>query len=134
MSNNWSRLKQLIIAQSMNVKETDHSVEEESDKQVEEVEDLEDNDDESESVDDEVKYTETEELDESQYDEETKLIVEGMHNMKNQCNKNNTTIPYVYHSSQIYSLLYFYQKNKMTNILSFFAIYLFFKYNFKYTK
>lgn len=82
MSSNWSRLKQLIIAQSMNVKETDHSVEEESDKQVEEVEDLEDNDDESESVDDEVKYTETEELDELQYDEETKLIVEGMHKIK----------------------------------------------------
>lgn len=75
MSNSWSRLKQLIFAQSINVKETEHLTEEEHDKQVEEVDDQDENED--ETVDDEVKYTETEELDESQYDVKTKLIVEG---------------------------------------------------------
>lgn len=73
MSVSWNRLKQLIFAQSTTVKETEHDVEEESDKQVDDGED----EDESESVEDEIKYSETEEPDESQYDEETKLIVEG---------------------------------------------------------
>lgn len=77
MASSWSRLKQLIFAQSVNVKETEHLTEEEHDKQVEEIDDQEENEDETETVDDEVKYTETEELDESQYDAETKLIVEG---------------------------------------------------------
>lgn len=80
MSNSWSRLKQLIFAQSINNKVTEHPADDESDRQVEEGEgeDQDENEDESDSVDEEVKYTEPEELDESQYDEETKLIVEGI--------------------------------------------------------
>jgi len=76
MSNSWSRLKQLIFAQTINVK-SEHPTEEENDKQDEEAEDQNENEDESESIDDDVKYTESEVLDESQYDDETKLIVEG---------------------------------------------------------
>jgi hypothetical protein len=78
MSNSWDRLKQLIFAQSSNLKETENPVEEDNDK-IEEVEDQDENDDESEpeTVEDETKYTDAEELDESQYDEETKLIVES---------------------------------------------------------
>uniref|UniRef100_A0A2S2Q9G1 Glucosidase 2 subunit beta n=1 Tax=Sipha flava TaxID=143950 RepID=A0A2S2Q9G1_9HEMI len=78
MSNSWDRLKQLIFAQSSNLKETENPVEEDNDK-IEEVEDQDENDDESEpeTVEDETKYTDAEELDESQYDEETKLIVEN---------------------------------------------------------
>lgn len=77
MSVSWTRLKQLIFAQSTNTKETEHTAEEENDKHVEEGEDQDEIEDESEPVEEEVKYTEPEELDESQYDEETKLIVEG---------------------------------------------------------
>lgn len=78
MSSSWTRLKQLIFAQSSNVKETEDPAEEENDK-IEEVEDQDENEDESEPepAEDETKYTDAEELDESQYDEETKLIVEG---------------------------------------------------------
>lgn len=79
MSVNWNRLKHIISTQSTNLKETEHHTEEESDKLLDESEDQEENEDESESehIEDENKYTETEEPDESQYDEETKLIVEG---------------------------------------------------------
>lgn len=78
MSDGWSRLKQLIFAQSINNKETEHTTDDdENERQTEDGEDQDDNEDESESVDEEVKYAEPEELDESQYDEETKLIVEG---------------------------------------------------------
>lgn len=77
MLNGWSRLKKLIFAENVDVKETEHPADNvDNDKQLEEG-DLDENEDESESVDDEVKYTESDELDESQYDEETKLIVEG---------------------------------------------------------
>lgn len=71
MSSSWNRLKQLIFAQSNNVKETEHL--------AEEGEDQDENEDESESepVEDDTKYSDAEELDESQYDDETKLIVEG---------------------------------------------------------
>jgi len=77
--NGWSRLKQLILAENMDVKATEHPAADDvdNDRQLEEGEDQDENEDESESVEDEVKYTESEELDESQYDEETKLIVEG---------------------------------------------------------
>jgi len=79
MSVNWSRLKQLIFAQSTSMKKTEHLTEEEeeNDKQVDDGEDLDENEDDTEAIEDEVKYAETEELDESQYDEETKFIVEG---------------------------------------------------------
>lgn len=77
MSNGWSRLKQLILAENMDVKGAEHPAEEENDRQVEEGEEQDENEDESEPVEDEVKYTDSDELDESQYDEETKLIVEG---------------------------------------------------------
>lgn len=77
VSSNWSRLKQLIITQSVNIKETEHLAEEDTDRQIEEGEDQDDNEDENEPVDDEVKDTESEDLDENLYDEETKLIVEG---------------------------------------------------------
>lgn len=77
MSNSWSRLKQLIFVQSVSVKKPVNPAEEENDKQTEETEDQDENEDESEPEDDEVKYTESEVLDESQYDDETKLIVEG---------------------------------------------------------
>jgi len=76
MLNGWSRLKQLLLAENVDVKETEHPADNvDNDKQIEEG-DQDENEDESESVD-EVKYTESDELDESQYDEETKLIVEG---------------------------------------------------------
>lgn len=83
VSNGWNRVKQLIHAQSLNIQSTEHPADEENEKQLEEGEDQEDNDQEEESkpVDDEVKYTETEtndELDDSQYSEETKLIIEGI--------------------------------------------------------
>jgi len=77
MSNGWSRLKQLILAENLDVKDTEHPADVDNDRQVDEGEDQDENDEESEHLDDEVKYTEPEELDESQYDEETKLIVEG---------------------------------------------------------
>jgi len=79
MLSSWSRLKQLILAENMNIKETEHPEADvvDNDRQLEEGEDQDENEDESEPVEDEVKYTESEELDESQYDEETKLIVEG---------------------------------------------------------
>lgn len=77
MSNGWSRLKQLKSAQTTNIKDTEDTTEVENDNQAEENEDQDENEEESEPVEDEVKYTETEELDESQYDDTTKLIVEG---------------------------------------------------------
>lgn len=87
MAGSWNRLKQLLFAaQAINTKETEDSVAEETyTNQAEEVEDQDDqdegNDEESEHVEDEVKYTEPEESEEpdaSQYDEETKLIIEGI--------------------------------------------------------
>jgi len=77
MLNGWSRLKQLILAENVDVKETEHPTDDVDNDRHEEGEDQDENEDEIESVEDEVKYTESEELDESQYDEETKLIVEG---------------------------------------------------------
>uniref|UniRef100_A0A2S2PPG1 Glucosidase 2 subunit beta n=1 Tax=Schizaphis graminum TaxID=13262 RepID=A0A2S2PPG1_SCHGA len=81
--NGWSRLKQLIIAENMDVKDPELPADVDNDRQVEEGEDQDENEDESESIDDEVKYTESEELDESQYDEETKLIVEEAKQARN---------------------------------------------------
>ncbi|XP_022181844.1 glucosidase 2 subunit beta-like [Myzus persicae] len=82
MLNGWSRLKQLILAENVDVKETEHPADDlENDKQLEEGEDQ--DEDESETVEEEVKYTESEELDESQYDEETKLIVEEAKQARN---------------------------------------------------
>lgn len=78
MSVSWIRLKQLIFAQSTNVKDTENTAEEENDKHIDEGEDHDENEEESEPIEDEIKYTDAEELDESQYDEETKLIVEGI--------------------------------------------------------
>lgn len=79
MSSSWNRLKQLIFAQTMNTKETESTVGDEIvTHEAEEVEDQDDSEDESEHVEDEVKYTEPDELDVSQYDEETKLIIEGI--------------------------------------------------------
>lgn len=83
MSNSWSRLKQLILAENVDVKDTEQPAVDDvdNDRQLEEGEDQDENEDESESEEYEInkvnKYTEYENLDESQYDEETKLIVEG---------------------------------------------------------
>jgi len=73
VTNYWNRFKQLIHAQSKNVKETEQPTEEENDKQAEETEDQNENDDEYEPIDDEVKSAQSE----LQYDDETKLIMEG---------------------------------------------------------
>lgn len=78
VTNGWTRLKQLMHAQSLNIQAAENPVEE-NDKPIEgEDQEESDNEDENEPVEDEIKYAETnDELNESQYDEETKLIVEG---------------------------------------------------------
>lgn len=79
MASSWSRLKQLIFAQSENIKDTEGTVDKEIyTRDAEEIDDLDDNEDESEHVEDVVKYTEPDELDDSQYDDITKLLVKGI--------------------------------------------------------
>lgn len=75
--NGWIRLKQLMLVENMDVKDTELPVDVDNDRQVEETEDQDENEDDSDHVEDDVKYTESEDFDESQYDEETKLIIEG---------------------------------------------------------
>lgn len=75
--NGWIRLKQLMLVENMDVKDTELPVDVDNDRQGEETEDQDENEDDSDHVEDDVKYTESEEFDESQYDEETKLIIEG---------------------------------------------------------
>lgn len=75
--NGWIRLKQLTLVENMDVNDTELPVDVDNDRQVEETEDQDENEDDSDHIEDDVKYTESEELDESQYDEETKLIIEG---------------------------------------------------------
>ncbi|XP_050423739.1 glucosidase 2 subunit beta-like [Adelges cooleyi] len=78
ISNGWNRLKQLLFTQSIDKSPIEQSSNE---KQFEdEVDDLHENDNEEdneqESIDDEVEHiSTTDEIDESQYDEETKLKI-----------------------------------------------------------
>lgn len=80
MTNSWNRLKQILFARYENIKTTESIIDEEEvdARDAEEVEDQDDNEDESELVEDTVKYTESEEVDDSQYDDVTKLLIEGI--------------------------------------------------------